>query len=54
MIRDGKIVAQQPQGGQIVYTPAGGTAEIEKSAMGSEFVFRIIEDLNYDSHCILT
>lgn len=47
-ITDGKIVSQ-PQGGQIKYTPAGGTAEIEKSAVGSEFVFRIIEDLNYDS-----
>lgn len=48
MIRDGKIVAQQP-GGKIQYTPAGGTLEIEKSAMGSEFVFRIIEDLNYNT-----
>jgi len=41
-------VAQQP-GGKIQYTPAGGTLEIEKSAMGSEFVFRIIEDLNYNT-----
>lgn len=48
MIRDGKIVAQQP-GGKIQYTPAGGTLEIEKSAMGSEFVFRIIKDLNYNT-----
>lgn len=47
-VTDGKIVSQ-PQGGQINYAPAGGTAEIEKSAIGSEFVFRIIEDLNYDS-----
>jgi hypothetical protein len=47
-ITDGKIVAQS-QGGQIRYTPTGGTSEIEKSAIGSEFVFRIIEDLNYDS-----
>lgn len=47
-ISDGKIVSQ-PQGGQIKYIPAGGSAEIEKSAVGSEFVFRIIEDLNYDT-----
>ena len=47
-ITDGKIVSQ-PQGGQIKYIPAGGSAEIEKSAVGSEFVFRIIEDLEYDS-----
>ena len=47
-IIDGKIVSQ-PQGGQIKYIPAGGSAEIEKSAVGSEFVFRIIEDLDYDS-----
>ena len=47
-ITDGKIVSQ-PQGGQIKYAPTGGTAEIEKSAVGSEFVFRIIEDLKYDS-----
>ncbi|NOY15886.1 MAG: hypothetical protein GXP23_02935 [Gammaproteobacteria bacterium] len=47
-ITKGKIVAQ-PQGGYIHYRPKGGTSEIEKSAMGSEFVFRIIEDLNYNS-----
>jgi len=47
-ISEGKIVAQ-PQGGYIHYRPAGGTAEIEKSAMGSEFMFRIIEDLDYNS-----
>lgn len=47
-ITDGKIVSQ-PQGGKINYAPAGGTVEIEKSAIGSEFVFRIIQDLNYDS-----
>ncbi len=47
-ITGGKIVAQQ-QGGYIHYRPAGGTAEIEKSAVGSEFVFRIIEDLDYNS-----
>jgi hypothetical protein len=47
-INEGKIVAQQ-QGGQIHYRPEGGTAEMEKSAVGSEFVFRIIEDMKYDS-----
>lgn len=47
-IIEGKIVSQQ-QGGQIHYRPEGGTLEMEKSALGSEFVFRIIEDLNYDS-----
>ena len=47
-ITEGKIVAQK-QGGQIHYRPEGGTAEMEKSAVGSEFVFRIIEDLKYDS-----
>ncbi|MEA1889405.1 MAG: YdbH domain-containing protein [Pseudomonadota bacterium] len=47
-ITKGKIVAQQP-GGKIQYKPAGGTAEMEKSAVGSEFVFRILEDLDYNS-----
>jgi len=47
-ITSGKIVAQE-QGGYIRYRPAGGTSEIEKSAVGSEFVFRIIEDLDYNS-----
>jgi len=47
-ITEGKIVAQQ-QGGQIHYRPQGGTVEMEKSAVGSEFVFRIIEDMKYDS-----
>ncbi|MCK5360570.1 MAG: YdbH domain-containing protein [Gammaproteobacteria bacterium] len=47
-ITEGKIVAQQ-QGGQIHYRPEGGTLEMEESALGSEFVFRIIEDLKYDS-----
>ena len=47
-VTEGKIVAQQ-QGGRIQYTPTGGTAEIEQSAVGSEFLFRIIEDLNYHS-----
>ncbi len=47
-VTKGKIVAQQP-GGKIQYRPAGGTAEMEKSAMGSEFVFRILEDLDYNS-----
>ena len=47
-ITEGRIVSQNP-GGQINYLPAGGTAEMEKAAMGSEFVFRIIEDLNYNT-----
>ncbi|GBE46334.1 hypothetical protein BMS3Bbin11_01434 [bacterium BMS3Bbin11] len=47
-ITKGKIVAQ-PQGGYIHYRPKGGTKGIEKSAIGSEFVFRILEDLDYDS-----
>jgi len=47
-ISKGKIVTQE-QGGYIHYKPAGGTSEIEKSAIGSEFVFRIIEDLDYNS-----
>lgn len=47
-IEKGRIVAQQP-GGYIRYRPAGGTAEMEKSVVGSEFVFRIIENLDYDS-----
>jgi len=47
-ITEGKIVAQE-QGGQIHYRPEGGTAEMEKSAVGSEFVFRIIDDMKYDS-----
>ncbi len=50
-ITSGKIVAQE-QGGYIHYRPAGGTSEIEKSAVGSEFVFRIIEDLDYNSLAI--
>ena len=48
VIADGKIVSQ-PQGGVIRYAPDGGTAELEQSAMGSEMLFRIIEDLNYHS-----
>jgi hypothetical protein len=51
-VSDGKIVAQK-KGGRIQYTPAQGTAEIEKSAVGSELVFRILKDLNYDSLVIV-
>ena len=51
-VSDGKIVAQK-KGGRIQYTPAEGTAEIEKSAVGSELVFRILKDLNYDSLVIV-
>jgi len=47
-ITEGRIVSQKP-GGHINYLPAGGTVEMEKAAMGSEFVFRIIEDLNYNA-----
>ena len=47
-IIDGRIVAQQ-QGGQIIYKPAGGTKDIEQSAIGSELLFRILEDLQYES-----
>ncbi len=47
-ITEGRIVSQKP-GGQINYLPAGGTAEMEQAAMGSEFVFRIIEDLKYNT-----
>ncbi len=47
-VSDGKIVAQK-KGGRIQYTPTEGTAEIEKSAVGSELLFRILKDLNYDS-----
>ncbi|MFW2438786.1 MAG: intermembrane phospholipid transport protein YdbH family protein [Arenicellales bacterium] len=47
-ITEGRIVSQK-SGGKINYLPAGGTAEMEKAAMGSEFVFRIIKDLNYNS-----
>ena len=47
-IDKGKIVAQAP-GGEIHYQPAGGTGEMEKSAVGSEFVFRILEDLDYNA-----
>jgi hypothetical protein len=47
-IIDGRIVAQQ-QGGQIVYRPVGGTKDIEQSAIGSELLFRILEDLQYES-----
>ena len=39
-VSEGKIVAQQ-QGGQIQYIPAGGTADIEQSAVGSELLFKI-------------
>jgi hypothetical protein len=48
VVRDGKIV-NQPPGGFIRYKPPGGSAEMEKSALGSEMVFRIIEDLRYHS-----
>ena len=51
-VSEGKIVAQK-KGGRIQYTPAQGTAEIEKSAVGSELVFRILKDLNYDSLVIV-
>lgn len=51
-VSEGKIVAQK-KGGRIQYTPAEGTAEIEKSAVGSELVFRILKDLNYDSLVIV-
>lgn len=47
-ITKGRIVAQE-QGGRIQFKPEGGSAEIEKSALGSELVLRILEDLNYDS-----
>ena len=48
IVRKGKIV-NQPPGGYIRYKPPGGSAEMEKSAIGSEMVFRIIEDLRYHS-----
>jgi hypothetical protein len=47
-VSDGKIVSQA-DGGVIRYVPEGGTEALQKSAMGSEMLFRIIEDLNYHS-----
>jgi hypothetical protein len=45
---NGELHARAP-GGRIRYIPAGGTEAMEEAAPGTNIVFEILEDLNYQT-----
>lgn len=47
-VSDGRLAARAP-GGYIRYAPAGGSQSLEQAAPGTEVVFKILDDLQYQS-----